>query len=62
MDPKMHQHRAPEAPKTLLEPGCRWKFGKAFGERFSSPECYKNLIKYMVLRLRLLARSTPEAD
>ena len=25
MDPKMHQHRAPEAPKTLLEPGCRWK-------------------------------------
>ena len=25
MDPKMPQHRAPEAPKTLLEPGCRWK-------------------------------------
>ena len=62
MDPNMAQNRAPEAPKTLLEPGCRWKFGKAFGERFSSPECYKNLIKYMVLRLRLLARSTPEAD
>ena len=25
MDPKMHQNRAPEAPKTLLEQGCRWK-------------------------------------
>ena len=25
MDPKMAQNRAPEAPKTLLEPGCRWK-------------------------------------
>ena len=25
MDPKMHQNQAPEAPKTLLEPGCRWK-------------------------------------
>ena len=25
MDPQMHQHRAPEAPKTLLEPGCHWK-------------------------------------
>ena len=23
--PKMHQNLAPEAPKTLLEPGCRWK-------------------------------------
>ena len=25
MDPKLHQNRAPEAPKTLLEPGCRRK-------------------------------------
>ena len=25
MDPKIVQNRAPEAPKTLLEPGCRWK-------------------------------------
>ena len=25
MDPKMIQNRPPEAAKTLLEPGCRWK-------------------------------------
>ena len=25
MDPELHQNRAPEAPKTLLEPGCRQK-------------------------------------
>ena len=62
MIPEMLENRARETPKTLLEPGCRWKFGKAFGERSPSPECYKNLVKYVVLRLRLLARSTPEAD
>ena len=38
MDSKMHQHRAPEAPKTLLEPGCRWKLvSESFLVLFGTP-------------------------
>ena len=38
MDPKTVQSRAPEAPKTLLEPGCRWKlFPEPFWPLFLTP-------------------------
>ncbi len=38
MDPKLHQNRAPEAPKTLLEPGCRRKLvSEPFWALFGPP-------------------------
>ena len=43
MDPKMPQHRAPEAPKTLLEPGCRWKLvSEPFLVLFGTPRDPEN--------------------
>ena len=43
MDPKMHQNRAPEAPKTLLEPGCRWKWvSESFLVLFGTPRDLEN--------------------
>ena len=43
MDPKMHQNRAPETPKTLLEPGCRWKLvSEPFWALFGTPRDPEN--------------------
>ena len=42
-DPKMIQNRAPEAPKTLLEPGCRWKLvSEPFLVLFGTPRDPEN--------------------
>ena len=39
MKPKMLENRAREAPKTLLEPGCRWMlFWDPFWAHFWTPE------------------------
>ena len=43
MDPKLHQNRAPEAPKTLLEPGCRRKLvSEPFWAPFWTPRDPEN--------------------
>ena len=43
MDPKMTQHRAPEAPKTLFEPACRWKLvSEPFWALFGIPRDPEN--------------------
>ena len=43
MDLKMVQNRAPEAPKTLLEPGCRSKlFRDPFWAHFGTPQTSEN--------------------
>ena len=43
MDPQMLQNRAPEAPKTLLEPGCRWKLvSEPFLVLFGTPRDPEN--------------------
>ena len=43
MGPKLLQNRPREAPKTLLEPGCRWKlFFDLFWPRFWIPRNLKN--------------------
>ena len=42
MNPKMLENRAREAPKTLLEPGCRWMlFWVPFWAHFGTPEPLK---------------------
>ena len=43
MEPQMPQNRAPEAPKTLLEPGCRWKLvSESFLALFGTPRDLEN--------------------
>ena len=43
MDPKLHQNRTPEAPKTPLEPGCRRKLvSESFWGPFWTPRDPEN--------------------
>ena len=50
MDPKMPQNLAPEAPKTLLEPGCRWKLvSEQFLVLFGTPKIVLSLWRGAIL-------------